>query len=215
MPQLLYPWERYPGSHCIGGWVGHRAGMDRYRKSRPIGIQSPDHPARSESHYQLCYFGPFPWVWGLSSSCDNLSVLRNVNYERDVSVAGLRSKWPNSRLSCSFSIQMDTIKNSGKPKTTWDLGMSLLNSNLLGSYIISQLSLVTFHHYSTTCGQLDEWVMLIQSNVTASGKLQLSDKTMTLQNSTVTSAHKVRKKEIPYFIREILSISLTLKAKGV
>jgi len=32
---------------------------------------------------------------------------------------------------------------------------------------------------------LDEWVVLIQSNVTGSGNLQLSDKTMTLQNFTV------------------------------
>jgi hypothetical protein len=63
-----------------------------------------------------------------------------------------------------------TIKNSGKPKTSWDLGMFLFNSNLLGAYIISKLSLVTFRHYSTSCGQLDEWVVLIQSNVTASGR---------------------------------------------
>jgi len=64
--------------------------------------------------------------------------------------------------------------------------MSLLNSNLLGVYIISQLSLVTSCHYSTACGQLDEWVVLIQSNLTESGNLQLSDKTMTPHNSTVT-----------------------------
>jgi len=48
-------------------------------------------------------------------------VPRKVKYEIDVSIAGKRWKWPNSRLSCSFSIQMErlslTIKNSGKPKT--------------------------------------------------------------------------------------------------
>ena len=88
----------------------------------PIGIRSLDHPARSESLYRLCYPGSFPWVRGLSFSCDNLSVLSKVKYEIDVSVAGMRQKWPNSRLSCSFSIQMDrlshTIKKSGKPKTS-------------------------------------------------------------------------------------------------
>jgi len=26
MPQLLYPWER-SSTHCIGGWVGPRAGL--------------------------------------------------------------------------------------------------------------------------------------------------------------------------------------------
>jgi len=49
-------------------------------------------------------------------------VLIKVKYEIDVSEAGMRQKWPISRLSCSFSIQMDrvshTIKNSGKPKTS-------------------------------------------------------------------------------------------------
>jgi hypothetical protein len=165
----------------------------------PIGIRSPHRPAHRESLYSLCYHSSFPLVWGLSSSSDSLSVPRNVKYETEVSVAGKRWKWPNSRLSCSLNIQMErltfTIRNSGKPKTSWDLGMSLFNSNLLGAYIISKLSLVTFHHYSTSCGQLDEWVVLIQSDVTASGNLQLSDKTITLQNSAVTSVHQVRKRK--------------------
>jgi len=33
-PAALYPWER-PGTHCTGGWMGPRAGLDRCRKSRP------------------------------------------------------------------------------------------------------------------------------------------------------------------------------------
>jgi hypothetical protein len=32
-PQPLNPWER-PGTHCIGGWVGPRDGLDRCGKSR-------------------------------------------------------------------------------------------------------------------------------------------------------------------------------------
>jgi len=32
-PRPLYPWER-PGTHCIGGWVGLRAGLDRCGKCR-------------------------------------------------------------------------------------------------------------------------------------------------------------------------------------
>ena len=44
-PAVLYPRER-PGTHCTGGWVGLRAGLDG-EKSRPTGIRSPDHPARS------------------------------------------------------------------------------------------------------------------------------------------------------------------------
>ena len=33
-PAGLYPRER-PGTHCTGGWVGPRAGLDRCGKSRP------------------------------------------------------------------------------------------------------------------------------------------------------------------------------------
>jgi hypothetical protein len=32
-PRQLYPRER-PGTGCIGGWVGPRAGLDRWGKSR-------------------------------------------------------------------------------------------------------------------------------------------------------------------------------------
>jgi hypothetical protein len=37
--------------------VGPGAGLDRCGKSRPIGIRSPDLPARSESLYRLRYPG--------------------------------------------------------------------------------------------------------------------------------------------------------------
>jgi hypothetical protein len=33
-PNPLYTRER-PGTHCIGGWLGPRAGLDGYGKSRP------------------------------------------------------------------------------------------------------------------------------------------------------------------------------------
>ena len=33
-PRPLYPQER-PGTHCIGGWVGPRAGLERCENSRP------------------------------------------------------------------------------------------------------------------------------------------------------------------------------------
>ena len=52
------PRER-PGTRCIGGWVGHMAGLDRCGKSRPpSGMQSPSHPAPNESLYRLSYPSP-------------------------------------------------------------------------------------------------------------------------------------------------------------
>jgi hypothetical protein len=45
-PCRTLPRER-PSTHCTGGWVGPRAGLDRCGKSRPSGIRSPDRPVRS------------------------------------------------------------------------------------------------------------------------------------------------------------------------
>ena len=54
----LYPLERH-GTHCIGGWVGPRVGLDGCGKSHPATrIRSPDRPACSESLYRLSYPGP-------------------------------------------------------------------------------------------------------------------------------------------------------------
>ena len=48
-PAALPPGKR-PGTHCIGGLVGPRAGLDGCGKSHlPTGIRSPDLPARSEA----------------------------------------------------------------------------------------------------------------------------------------------------------------------
>jgi len=53
-PAAPYPQER-PGTHCTGGWVGLRAGMEWCGKSRPTGIRSPDRPARRQSLYRIRY----------------------------------------------------------------------------------------------------------------------------------------------------------------
>ena len=42
----LHPRER-PGTHCTGGWMGPRAGLDGGKSRPPTGIRSPDRPARS------------------------------------------------------------------------------------------------------------------------------------------------------------------------
>ena len=47
VPAVLPPGKR-PGTHCTGGWVDPRVGLDWCEKF-PTGIRSPDGPARSES----------------------------------------------------------------------------------------------------------------------------------------------------------------------
>jgi hypothetical protein len=59
-PLPLYPRER-PDTHCTGGWVGPRAGLDVCEKSHPTGIRSPGRPVRSQSLYRLSY--PAHWLY--------------------------------------------------------------------------------------------------------------------------------------------------------
>ena len=51
-PWPPYPLER-PGTRCIGGWVGPRAGLDRCGKSRPHrdSIPGPSSPLRVEKRF--------------------------------------------------------------------------------------------------------------------------------------------------------------------
>jgi hypothetical protein len=54
-PAALYPREK-PGTHCTGGWVGHRASLDRCgkyfpprfdpRTVQPVASRYPHHPTR-------------------------------------------------------------------------------------------------------------------------------------------------------------------------
>jgi hypothetical protein len=56
-PAALSPGERTPGTHCTGGWVGPRAGLDTEARgkilSSLLGIEprSPGRPARSQTLY--------------------------------------------------------------------------------------------------------------------------------------------------------------------
>ena len=56
-PRPLY-FRKRPGTHCIGGWVGHRAGLEGVENLAHISIQTPDSPNRSKSPYRLSYPGP-------------------------------------------------------------------------------------------------------------------------------------------------------------
>jgi hypothetical protein len=58
-PLPLSP-NKWPVTHCIGGWVGHSASMSRYKNLTPNGIRSPDQPDHRESLYWLHYPDPHP-----------------------------------------------------------------------------------------------------------------------------------------------------------
>jgi hypothetical protein len=60
-PQRFSPGERTPGTHCIGGWVGPRAGLDTEARGKTLlplpGIErrSPGRPVCSQTLYWLSY----------------------------------------------------------------------------------------------------------------------------------------------------------------
>jgi hypothetical protein len=61
-PAALPPWERTPGIHSIGGWVGPRAGLDEVEKRNVLTLPRLElrpfcRPARSQSLYRLRYPG--------------------------------------------------------------------------------------------------------------------------------------------------------------
>jgi len=62
MPRPLYPREKH-STHCTGGWVGPRAGLDGGTECLALtGIPSPDRPACSESLYRLSYPAPLLYI---------------------------------------------------------------------------------------------------------------------------------------------------------
>jgi hypothetical protein len=56
VPSALPPVKR-PGTQCIGGWVGPRAGLNRAENLALTGTRSSDRQARSGSLYRLSYPG--------------------------------------------------------------------------------------------------------------------------------------------------------------
>jgi hypothetical protein len=54
------PGERTPGTHWIGGWVGHRAGLDAEARGKILCLcrgSNPNRPARSQTLCCLSYRG--------------------------------------------------------------------------------------------------------------------------------------------------------------
>jgi hypothetical protein len=70
-PRPLYHREG-SSTHCMGGWVGPRAGLAAENLAPPTGSRFPYHPARSESLYRLRCPGPY----GIKSTFLILCVVR-------------------------------------------------------------------------------------------------------------------------------------------
>ena len=45
--------QEWPGTHCIGGRIGPRAGMESAKNLASTGIRSPDPPASRNNDYAI------------------------------------------------------------------------------------------------------------------------------------------------------------------
>jgi hypothetical protein len=55
---VALPLGKRPDTHCVGGWMAPRPGLDRGENLAPARIRSPDHPGRRNLLYRLRYLGP-------------------------------------------------------------------------------------------------------------------------------------------------------------
>jgi hypothetical protein len=68
-PGRFTPEEGAPGTHWIGGWVDHRAGLDDVKRKfltiPGLELRTLGHPARSQSLYRLRYSGLRVIAWNV------------------------------------------------------------------------------------------------------------------------------------------------------
>ena len=110
-PRPHYP-RQTPGTHCIGGWVGPRAGLDECGKSRPpAGIRSPDQPARSESLSWLFYLH---WHNNSSGNITYFSY-QNTNRNSLLHKSNHCAAWQmeGEQVTCTFSVNLSPVAYRG------------------------------------------------------------------------------------------------------
>ena len=126
------PTGKRPGTHCTGGWVGPRAGLDGCGKSRRTGIRSPDRPVRSVSLYRLSYPGPL----GITQLTNNIhrTIIPFFTYDRRdfpfiQTSSGINSLSHGDFFSCGASTRFRVMDSlycaswSHSPDTSQSVGL--------------------------------------------------------------------------------------------
>ena len=105
----FYPRER-SGTHCTGGWVGPRTGLDTCGKSDPHRDSIPDRAVRSQSLYRLSYpLLKVKWdTWKVSSDRMILGWIARGKHQVLLPISNHRNhrshrSHRNHRSHCSYS----------------------------------------------------------------------------------------------------------------
>jgi hypothetical protein len=126
-PRPLYPLERH-GTHCIGGWVGLRAGLDGCGKSRPPPGFDPRTVQPVASRYTVC-----PKTYRLAPR--NLGL--GKNHIRDFVWNSMQRKWSISwNLVIGGNVARSVIYSTGKV-----VSVNALKAGWIGDKVPLTLSL--------------------------------------------------------------------------
>jgi hypothetical protein len=111
------PGERTPGTHCIWGWVGPRAGLDAEVRGKILCLRrgsNPGSPIRSQTLYWLSYPGsPYcnvPFVIKLRIKCAQSQIF--INQERSCSGKALTLLFRRYQVWISPGPQVQVGENS-------------------------------------------------------------------------------------------------------
>jgi len=108
-PAALYPWER-PGTHCTGGWVGPRAGLDRCDKSRP---HRDSIPGPSSPLYRLRYPAPH------NKMCCFIKMKYQVHIPRPVLYMRKEDRWLSSETGSTRQTGLTSASSGSLSCVAW------------------------------------------------------------------------------------------------
>ena len=130
-----------PGTHCIGGWVGPRTGLDGWGNSRPQGVWSPDRRARSESLYRLSY----PGSLDTAICCPMEELMRNRAHQVSAETRHCFAGWRNIHGSAKNLLLINAYRRNNsykKGKVNFSVSMPWRQAEVCGhprSFLFSAL----------------------------------------------------------------------------
>jgi hypothetical protein len=74
----LYPHERAPGTHWLGGWLGPRAGLDTEARGKILSLCWRSHPGHPVSNQTLCRLS-YPQLPSEFGSIHNFLILSEMS----------------------------------------------------------------------------------------------------------------------------------------
>jgi hypothetical protein len=134
------PEERTPGTHCTGGWVGPRAGLDVKARGKILCLcrgSNPSRPVRSQTQNWLSYpSSSYPLVGSLKVATNITTTIINITMRYlDIDVFSLKEvvlkiiiwSWRNFKNKELHDVYVPPNDFEWPKKRRWD-GMDIRNA---------------------------------------------------------------------------------------